>query len=181
MIQDKRQRLLATALDVFFKHGYKRVEMKEIAEVAGISRPGLYLYFKTKEEIFSAAILQYAESKISEISKNIGSKKTLEEKLQYTFEVWCVRTFDRSLESPEAKEVSDSSLEFAREALDEGYQKLEAIVSSAFKAHSKTSTKFPSPAKTAHLIVSATRGFKIVARSSTELRKMIHELLKAVL
>jgi TetR/AcrR family transcriptional regulator of autoinduction and epiphytic fitness len=180
MTEDKRQRLLTVALDVFFKHGYKRVEMKEIAEVAGISRPGLYLYFKTKQEIFSAAILQYAETKILEITENIDSKKTLEEKLRYAFEIWCVRGFDRSLKSPEAKEVSDCSLEFAREALDESYQKLEKILVRVLKAHSPPK-KLPSPAKTAHLLVGATRGFKVVSRSSAELRTMIHELLIAVL
>jgi hypothetical protein len=84
---------------------------------------------------------------------------------------------------PEAMEVSDCSLEFAREALAESYQKLEAIVASALKGDRKSSAtkKLPSPVKTAHLLVSATRGFKLVARNSGELRKMIQDLLSAIL
>jgi AcrR family transcriptional regulator len=169
MGEDKRRRILKLALEIFFKHGYRRVEMKEIAEEAGISRPGLYLYFKTKEEIFSAAILQYSEAKIFEISENIASYKTRQAKLEYAFDVWCIRGFDRTLKSPEAREVSDCSLEFAREALDESYQKFEVLVASILKA--------PKASATAHLLVSSTRGFKLVARSGSELRKLIHDLI----
>lgn len=177
MNKEKRRQLLITALDTFFKYGYKRVEMKEIAEIAGISRPGLYLYFKTKEEIFNAAILQYSENKLAEISENIDDQKGVEDKLAYAFEVWCVRGFDRSLKSPEAKEVSDSSYEFAREALEEGYGKLESIIADVLTAEDRGSRKLSSHQKKAHILVSATRGFKIVARSSAELRKMIKDLL----
>ncbi len=63
---EKRQQILAAALEVFFKYGYKRVSMNEIAETAGISRPGLYLHFSSKEEVFRAAILQFADGLIEE-------------------------------------------------------------------------------------------------------------------
>jgi AcrR family transcriptional regulator len=41
--------------------------MNEIAEAAGISRAGLYLYFKNKEEIFNAAIVHHGYTLIEEI------------------------------------------------------------------------------------------------------------------
>jgi AcrR family transcriptional regulator len=181
MGEDKRQRLLKLALDIFFQHGYRRVEMKEIAEAAGISRPGLYLYFKTKEEIFNAAILQYSDSKILEISKNIAGYKTNRAQLEYAFDVWCVRGFERTLKSPEAREVSDCSLEFARAALEESYQKFEVVVTSVLKSKTSSAKKSMPAEATAHLLVSSTRGFKLVARSGAELRKLISDLIGIVI
>jgi len=50
----KRNKVLAAALDVFLRYGYKRVTMNDIAEAAGISRPALYLVFESKEEIYKS-------------------------------------------------------------------------------------------------------------------------------
>ena len=183
MPDEKRQRIVSAALAVFFKYGYQRVSMNEIAEAAGISRPGLYLYFSSKEEVFRAAILQFADSLIEEISKGLPSQKTIEEKVRYTFEVWIVQRFDVTLNSPEAKEISDSSYEFAQEALDQSYEKLESVLASILKRHVKSSgnKKTLSAEKMAHILTSAVRGFKLVAKSATELRKLIRDLVVIIL
>jgi TetR/AcrR family transcriptional regulator of autoinduction and epiphytic fitness len=180
---EKRQRIVSAALAVFFKYGYQRVSMNEIAEAAGISRPGLYLYFSSKEEVFRAAILQFADSLIEEISKGLPSQKTIEEKVRYAFEVWIVQRFDLTLNSPEAKEISDSSYEFAQDALDQSYEKLESVLASILKGHVKSSgnKKALSAEKMAHILTSAVRGFKLVAKSATELRKLIRDLVVIIL
>jgi TetR/AcrR family transcriptional regulator of autoinduction and epiphytic fitness len=180
---EKRHHILSAALGVFFKYGYKRVSMNEIAEAAGISRPGLYLHFSSKEEVFRAAILQFADGLIEEISKGLHSRKTIEEKVRYAFEVWTVQRFDLTLKSPEAKEISDSSYEFAREALDQSYEKLESVLASILKLHVKCSgnKKALSSERMAHILTSAVRGFKLVAKSATELRKLIQDLLGIIL
>jgi AcrR family transcriptional regulator len=180
---EKRYRILAAALEVFFKYGYKRVSMNEIAQAAGISRPGLYLYFSSKEEVFRAAILQYADGLIEEIAKGLHSQKTIEEKVRYAFEVWTVQRFDLSLQSPEAREISDSSYAFARAALDQSYEKFESELASILRGHVKSSgnKKALSAEKMAHILTSAVRGFKLVAKSATELRKLIQDLLGIIL
>lgn len=99
---------------MFFKYGYKRVSRNASAEAAGISRSGLYLHFNPREEVFRAAMLQFADGLIEEISSGLHLRKTIEEKLRYEFEVGAVQRFDLALNSPEAKEISDSSYEFAR-------------------------------------------------------------------
>ena len=180
---EKRQHILSAALRVFFKYGYKRVSMNEIAEAAGISRPGLYLHFSSKEEVFRAAILQFADGLIEEISNGLHSRKTIEEKLRYAFEVWTVQRFDLTLNSPEAKEISDSSYEFAREALDQSYEKFESVLASILKGHVNCSgnKKALSAEKRSHILTSAVRGFKLVAKSATELRRLIRDLVVIIL
>ncbi|TFE22678.1 TetR/AcrR family transcriptional regulator [Cohnella luojiensis] len=183
MDDKKKLHILSVALDVFFKYGYKRVSMNEIAEVAGISRAGLYLYFKNKEEVFNSTILHYGDTLIEEISQGISSKKTPEDKILYAFEVWSINNFDQSLTSPEVKEMTDSSYVFAKEALDAGYNKLEVVLTSILETRSKSngSPNSLSPEKLAHLLTSASRGFKIVAKNSMELRELIEELLGIIL
>ncbi|WP_281379122.1 TetR/AcrR family transcriptional regulator [Paenibacillus endophyticus] len=183
MDDKKKLHIITVALDVYFKYGYKRVSMNEIAQAAGISRAGLYLYFKNKEEVFNATILHYGDTLIEEIVEGLSSKKTPEDKILYAFEVWSINNFDQSLNSPEVKEMTDSSYEFAQEALDASYNKLEVVLISILESRS-TSSGSPnslSPEKLAHLLTSASRGFKIVARNSLELRQLIEDLLRIIL
>ena len=51
-----RDRLLATALDVFAASGYSGASMGEIAAAAGISTGNVYRYFAGKQELFDAVV-----------------------------------------------------------------------------------------------------------------------------
>ena len=55
MSDEKKSRILNAGKGLFLRCDYKRVNMNDIAEAAGISRPALYLVFKNKEEIFKSA------------------------------------------------------------------------------------------------------------------------------
>src|SRR5271156_1568169 len=179
----KRQALVAVAGEVFARHGYRRVNMKEIAAAAGVSRPGLYLYFKTKEDIFSAAVLALAEGSIAKILEGLPQRATTQDKLRFAFEIWTVEIFELTLKSPEAKELSELSYDFARQALDEGYRRFEGVLASILKAHAKSSPSrlAPSSDRIAHLLGSSARGFKLVAQNAQQLRRMIHDLLRLTL
>lgn len=50
----KREQILAAALQVFGRYGYRRTSMELIAQAAGVSRPAIYQYFGGKEEVFRA-------------------------------------------------------------------------------------------------------------------------------
>ncbi len=43
--------ILAAAARVFATHGYDRCSIREVAEAAGVSVPGLYYYVRSKEEL----------------------------------------------------------------------------------------------------------------------------------
>lgn len=51
----KRDQILASALGVFGRYGYKRTSMDLIAQAAGVSRPALYQHFNGKADVFRAA------------------------------------------------------------------------------------------------------------------------------
>lgn len=52
--------MLGAAVATFARRGYRATSMDEIAEVAGVSKPLLYLYLKSKEELFTACVRREA-------------------------------------------------------------------------------------------------------------------------
>ncbi len=73
---DARERLLDTAIGMFAQKGYAGTSVREIAEQAGVSKPVLYYYFKSKEGLF-LAILEMAENLqkqlLAEVLKSQGT------------------------------------------------------------------------------------------------------------
>ena len=53
---ERREQLLAVALDVFAREGYHQTSMNDVAEAAGITKPVLYQHFESKRELYLALI-----------------------------------------------------------------------------------------------------------------------------
>ncbi len=53
---DRPQEITAAAFAAFAEKGYAATRVEEVAQRAGISKGLMYLYFKTKEELFKAVI-----------------------------------------------------------------------------------------------------------------------------
>ncbi|HVN70888.1 MAG TPA: TetR/AcrR family transcriptional regulator [Desulfomonilia bacterium] len=77
--KDQRiQSILSAAKKVFFSKGYQRTTMDEIAFEAEISKPTIYQYFKTKDELYSALMLPFLEefgSYFERIEKKLIAKR----------------------------------------------------------------------------------------------------------
>jgi AcrR family transcriptional regulator len=54
---EKRQRILAAALKVFSEAGYTAASMDAIAVEAEVSKPTLYMYFGSKEQLFESMMV----------------------------------------------------------------------------------------------------------------------------
>jgi AcrR family transcriptional regulator len=175
----KRDKVLAAALDVFLRYGYKRVTMNDIAEAAGISRPALYLVFESKEDIFKSVYEHWVKGTLIEIESKIDQLKTPEEKLRAAFELWTVRPFERMRASSEAAELLESTFGFAQDSVSQGYRSFEKILLPVLKSHPKFQSARPkvSAEKTVRILTGAVRGFKIVAKDVPEIRSLIEELL----
>jgi len=53
---EKRDRILEAALEVFSAHGFRGATIDQIAEAAGMSKPNLLYYFRSKEAIHETLI-----------------------------------------------------------------------------------------------------------------------------
>lgn len=53
---DNREKILECALDLFYQKGYDAVGVQEIVTLAGITKPTLYYYFKSKYGLLEALL-----------------------------------------------------------------------------------------------------------------------------
>jgi TetR/AcrR family transcriptional regulator len=60
--EEKEELILEAALDVFATHGFRGSTIDQIAEVAGMSKPNLLYYFRTKEAMHRALIDRVLDS-----------------------------------------------------------------------------------------------------------------------
>ena len=63
----KRRQILEGANHVFLTHGFDAASMGAIALHAGVSKGTLYVYFKSKEELFGAIVEDQRSSAYSRI------------------------------------------------------------------------------------------------------------------
>ena len=64
-----RENILRCATRLFYAKGYDAVGVQEIAEAAGITKPTLYYYFKSKYGLLESLL----ESKLSILNREIGN------------------------------------------------------------------------------------------------------------
>ncbi|MEW6441649.1 MAG: TetR/AcrR family transcriptional regulator [bacterium] len=57
---EQRQEMLAAALELFSKKGYRNVSMHEVADKAEFAIGTLYKFFRNKEDLYKALILEHA-------------------------------------------------------------------------------------------------------------------------
>jgi len=58
----REQQMLDAAVRTFGQLGYRAASMDEIAELAGVSKPLVYLYLNSKEDLFTACIRREAKA-----------------------------------------------------------------------------------------------------------------------
>ncbi|MFE5039346.1 TetR/AcrR family transcriptional regulator [Streptomyces sp. NPDC056683] len=56
----RERQMLDAAVRTFGQHGYMAASMDEIAELAGVSKPLVYLYLNSKDDLFTACIRREA-------------------------------------------------------------------------------------------------------------------------
>jgi AcrR family transcriptional regulator len=67
--------ITAAALEVFSEHGYSAARVDDVARKAGVSKGLLYVYFKTKEELFKAVIRSFVAPKVDALIDNFNQSE----------------------------------------------------------------------------------------------------------
>ncbi|MFZ5827911.1 MAG: TetR/AcrR family transcriptional regulator [Bacillota bacterium] len=55
---ERRKQILETAIPLFARQGFDATSVSQIAREAGVSHGTIFLYFPTKEELFTAAVVE---------------------------------------------------------------------------------------------------------------------------
>ena len=59
MAKHGKERIIAAAFELFLKHGFKGVSLKDIIQSTGLSKGAIYHHFSSKREIYVAAVDEY--------------------------------------------------------------------------------------------------------------------------
>src|SRR2546421_3435169 len=59
-VDERRRQLLDAGAALFAEEAYEEISMREIAQAAGVSKPLLYHYFRSKTDLFKAAVAEHA-------------------------------------------------------------------------------------------------------------------------
>jgi AcrR family transcriptional regulator len=76
--EDRRQQLLVAALDEFYERGFTAARMDDIAARADVSKGTLYLYFRSKEDLFQSLVDEIAIPNIEQVEAVAYAMPTLE-------------------------------------------------------------------------------------------------------
>lgn len=76
-----RNRLLRAAVSVFDRKGYSAASVREIVELAGVTKPALYYHFGSKERLLTAVLEEASRAFERKINAAIGRPGTARERL----------------------------------------------------------------------------------------------------
>jgi TetR/AcrR family transcriptional regulator, regulator of autoinduction and epiphytic fitness len=110
----RQQRVLAVALEVFGRYGFRRASMDEIARSADMSRQGLYLHFANKEALFRAAVRKELDAALGDVDRCLTEEGVgLEQRVVAALDAWLGRYVGSLLASDIGNLLQDPAMELA--------------------------------------------------------------------
>lgn len=71
--EDKRENIMKAAADAFTRYGYDKTTLDDIGRIVGLNKASLYYYYKNKEDLFLAVVLEESRRMIGHIQENVQS------------------------------------------------------------------------------------------------------------
>ena len=154
----RRELVLAAALDTFARYGYQKTSMEDVARAAAISRPGLYLLFGSKQELFSAAVTQALDRDVAAVSEVLAdTTRPLRDRLADAFDHWSGRYIGAM--SREANSMAGEYADILGPAVAEYPLRFAALLNAAL-AESPDTAQANQSAAVAQTLISASLGIK---------------------
>lgn len=185
---DKRSAILAAALLLFGRYGYRRTSIDDLARETGIAKGTVYLYFATKEQIFRALCDLVMARVLAEAERAAATTAPLAERLRRVL----AAKFDYFHEllhgSPHAGELLDSgnrvSADVFRQA-DRAYLRIveRTIAAAAARGELARARARLSAAAAADLLVASAHGAEAdagAAASPRVFRRRLDDLVTVI-
>jgi AcrR family transcriptional regulator len=170
-MNDKELQVVQAAHRVFFRYGFARTTMGDIAKEAGLSRPALYLVYPGKVEICRAVVVWMTESMLVTITSTSNADWPLERKLLHAFELSIATLYDKIVANPATQDLL--ALEGPIPGLEHAYIKLQLYVACLLEGPLKSSGFRATASEIARALVSAIRALKLEATDGKDFRRMM--------
>jgi AcrR family transcriptional regulator len=154
----RREQVLASALGTFARYGYRKTSMEDVARAAAISRPGLYLLFGSKQELFTAAVTQALDQGLTAAAVTLAdTARPLRERLLDAFDQWTGRYIGAM--SREVDSMAEEYQELLGSAVAEYPRRFAALLNAALAA-SPDAARSAGSAEVAQTLISTSIGIK---------------------
>jgi AcrR family transcriptional regulator len=80
MAHDAKERILATASDLFYRQGYRATGINQILAESGVAKASLYDHFDSKDDILHEYLRETASHEIVEMRREVAAFPTPEER-----------------------------------------------------------------------------------------------------
>lgn len=98
--------LLLKAIDVYFRYGYKKTTLDEVASAVDLSRQTIYQKYKSKKNLFIEAVTFLLDNTLNDIESAFNNDSlTNEEKLVKALDLWGGYYIRSVLSSPHVDEI----------------------------------------------------------------------------
>jgi TetR/AcrR family transcriptional regulator, transcriptional repressor of aconitase len=114
-----RKKIIEAAYNCFSEYGYAKTNFSDVAKKAGISRSLIYLYFKTRKDLFFTMTDERHDSYVAQSKKLLDFDVSKKEKLQRIIDIWLIDEYKVIQKTPtpniwldELKSVGQSELKY---------------------------------------------------------------------
>ncbi|MEM9191699.1 MAG: helix-turn-helix domain-containing protein [Myxococcota bacterium] len=175
--EKRRAQILETAFETFLSYGFRRTSLEQIAEQVGVSRPALYRYFDSKENLFRALVDRFLGEALArvEVAASRSEGKAVDERLLSVLQAWYEESAQIVLSSPHGIELMEADRALCGEVVEQRTESLVAILTRILR-----DSRQPQAKRTARMLFAASKGFLTHARSEAEFRTYLRDLTRLV-
>ena len=165
---DRRDAVLAAALETFVRHGYRKTSMDDVARAGRISRPGLYFLFASKQDLFAAALGRALEQDLLAAERALRDRaRPLPERLVEAFDIWTGRYLNTT--GGELSAVAEAHRDLLGPAVLDSPRRFHALITDAI-VRARAPQDRPTSEAIARTLVSTATGLKHQATSREAFR-----------
>ena len=107
--QERRQRIVRAAIALLERGEYDAIQMRDVAQEAGVALATIYRYFTSKEHLYAAALLEWASDYPARRRPQNGNRASSAEEQLRTLMRRAVRAFERYPQMMRAEIVLENS------------------------------------------------------------------------
>ncbi len=159
----RRAKILDGAMTVFLAYGFQRTTMDDIARAAEISRPGLYLQFRNKTDIYRALAEQFVEKVLAVSGEILTSDGPLLARLHGAVDAF-MALIGEIEDAPHGRDMLDMQTSLAGDIVLAARVRMLALMEDAFAREActrRTGEGAPEPCLLAALLLDALDGMKL--------------------
>src|ERR1700721_97052 len=96
--EQRRQQLLAVALELFAQRGYRPTTMDDIAEAAGVTKPLVYQHFSSKRALYRELVDSIAQEVLRAVSDAVAQAEGPRQQVEMGFAAYFRLVISREAE-----------------------------------------------------------------------------------